>query len=358
MKKKLIISLAVGVLLSSAALYLAFRNVPLVDLMVYMRTIDYVWVLPAALLVIIGFVLRVVRWRVILSITEKVSFSQAYHPLMIGFMLNCILPGRVGEAARPLILRRRQAVPFATGLATVAAERLLDAAFMIVFLGLALAAIPGDSSLHVTFGSHQLNKETLDMLGKNFIKLCILLLAGALFVAFDNTRSILKRMVHAMPDIILIFSSDPLRERFRRSVSLRINRLLDHAGEGLSLFKHPCKMGVCVGITILIWFLSAVSYYIMAFGCPGVNLSLYEFSIVMVIICFFIALPSVPGFWGVWEAGGVFALSLFGVSSQTAAGFTLANHAVQMFPVILMGLLSAAALSVNIWKISYGAELR
>ena len=28
----------------------------------------------------------------------------------------------------------------------------------------------------------------------------------------------------------------------------------------------------------------------------------------MIIICFFIALPSVPGYWGIWEAGGVFAL--------------------------------------------------
>jgi len=358
MKKKLIVSLALGILLSSAALYLAFRNVPLVDLMAYMRTINYVWVLPAALLVAIGFVLRAVRWRIILSTTEKVSFRQSYHPLMIGFMLNCLLPGRVGEAARPLILSRAKAVPFTTGLATVAAERLMDAAFLIVFLALALATVPMDSSMHITFGGYQLSKETLEMLGANFIKLCFVLLAGTLFVAFDNTRDILKRMIIGLPDIMLFFSSDLLRERFRRSVSMRINRLLDHAAKGLSLIKYPRKMGICIGTTILIWFLTAVTYYVMAFGCPGVNLSLYEYSIVMVIICFFIALPSVPGFWGVWEAGGVFALSLFGVSSQTAAGFTLANHAVQVFPVILMGLLSAAALSVNIWKVSYGAALK
>ena len=195
------------------------------------------------------------------------------------------------------------------------------------------------------------------MLGENSIKLCLILLVGALFVAFDKSRNILKQMVDRVPDILLFFTSDSLRVKFRHSITLRINRLLDHTGEGLSLIKHPTKMGICLGITILIWFLTAMSYYTMAIGCPGVNLTLYEYSIVMVIICFFIALPSVPGFWGVWEAGGVFALSLFGVSSQTAAGFTLANHAVQVFPVILMGLLSAGAISVNIWKISYGSEL-
>jgi len=76
----------------------------------------------------------------------------------------------------------------------------------------------------------------------------------------------------------------------------------------------------------------------------------------MVIICFFISLPSVPGWWGLWEAGGVFALSLLGVSSKDAAGFTLANHAVQVFPVIIVGMISAAVLSVNIRQMSFETE--
>jgi hypothetical protein len=74
---------------------------------------------------------------------------------------------------------------------------------------------------------------------------------------------------------------------------------------------------------------------------------------VMIIICLFIALPSVPGFWGLWEAGGVFALSLFGVSTNAAAGFTLANHGIQLFPIIFVGFISAVITSVNIWQVSY-----
>ena len=73
----------------------------------------------------------------------------------------------------------------------------------------------------------------------------------------------------------------------------------------------------------------------------------------MLIVCFFIALPSAPGFWGLWEAGGVFAMLLFGVSEKEAAGFTLANHAIQMFPVIIMGLISAFITGVDIRRVSY-----
>ena len=59
---------------------------------------------------------------------------------------------------------------------------------------------------------------------------------------------------------------------------------------------------------------------------------------------------------GLWEAAGVFSFFLFGVSSKEAAGFTLANHALQVFPVIIVGLVSAVIFSVNIRQISFGGE--
>ncbi len=105
--------------------------------------------------------------------------------------------------------------------------------------------------------------------------------------------------------------------------------------------------------SLLIWGLQAFSYYLISLGSPGINLTYYEITAVMVIICFFIALPSAPGFWGLWEAGGVFALSLFGISAKDAAGYTLANHAIQVIPVIIAGFASAMILSVNIRQMSF-----
>jgi hypothetical protein len=94
----------------------------------------------------------------------------------------------------------------------------------------------------------------------------------------------------------------------------------------------------------------------MALGSPGIHLGLREIAVVMTIICFVIAIPSVPGYWGIWEAGGVFALSLFGVGQQEAAGFTLVNHAVQMMPVILVGVGSAMVTGINIVHVSREAQ--
>ena len=63
MKKNLTISLTVGIILSAAALYLAFRNVPILDLYNYLKSINYLWVIPSTLALLFSFVMRVVRWQ-------------------------------------------------------------------------------------------------------------------------------------------------------------------------------------------------------------------------------------------------------------------------------------------------------
>jgi len=352
MKKKILLSLAAGVLLSSIALYLAFRNVPFSDLLSYLGAIHYIWILPTILIIVAAFVLRALRWQIILNSSASVGFRMSYHPLTIGFMLNCILPGRLGEAARPLILKRKKGISFTTGIATVAAERIFDAGFLILFLALALSNIPEGNSANISYGQYHLNMETLEMLGTHLIRLSLILLAIIFCIAFDRTRNVIARFNYRLPDILLFFTSASVRAWVRRYLSDPLNRLMEHAAEGLLLFKHPAKLTACIGVTLAIWFLTALSYYTMALGCPDLTLSLFQVSLMMVIICFFIALPSVPGYWGIWEAGGVFALTLFGIPSQTAAGYTLVSHAVQLFPVIIMGFISSLALSINIRQIA------
>jgi uncharacterized protein (TIRG00374 family) len=358
MKNRLVISLFVGILISSAAVYLSFRNVPFRDLLEYLHTINYLWILPSLFFIVLTFILRAIRWQIILSANVTVNFSAAYHPLVIGFMLNCILPGRVGEVARPIILNRKNQVSFPTGLATVAAERIFDAGFLICFLALALNVIPMDTALDISYGKYHLSKETLVLLKSNLVRLCALLLAVVIALAFDTTRNAINRAIDRLPYIIFFFLGENKRKWVRSAISGRIVRLINHVSNGLLLFKSPRKLIACTAMTLLIWFLTAFSYYAMVIGCPGIGLSPFELTFVMVIIAFFIALPSVPGYWGLWEAGGIFALSLFGVSSQAAAGFTLANHAVQLFPVIIMGLLSTFSLSINIRQLSHLPERR
>uniref|UniRef100_A0A7C4VYJ4 Flippase-like domain-containing protein n=1 Tax=Desulfatirhabdium butyrativorans TaxID=340467 RepID=A0A7C4VYJ4_9BACT len=345
---KLLLSLIVGTGCSAAALYLAFRNVPLAALGSYIVSVHPLWTMVAAALVILNFVVRVWRWRLILADSAKVDFWPAFHPLMIGFMMNCILPGRIGEIARPAILSKRAAVPFATGLATVATERAFDALILIALFAWTMTSANIDPGFHMDIGGIVLNRQTLIQLGKGTAELCVLLIAGIALVGYDTTRKGLIRVLFWVSARFPKSMEGPLQRFFTRPMV----HLIEKAALGFRMIQSPKKMGQCLLLSVLVWAIAWLSYHAMVMGAPGIHLGLRETAVMMTIICFVIAIPSVPGFWGIWEAGGVFALSLFGIGQQEAAGFTLVNHAVQMFPVILIGIGSAVVTGINIVHVS------
>ena len=150
-----------------------------------------------------------------------------------------------------------------------------------------------------------------------------------------------------------------LRPPSEKKVCEPVINILKNIAQGFTLIRYPKKLFLCAGLSAFIWSLQACSYYLFSLGSPGIDLTYLDITTVMVIICFFISLPSVPGWWGLWEAGGVFALSLYGISAKDSAGYTLANHAIQVIPVICIGMVSAMILSVNIRRMSFeGREFK
>lgn len=351
-KKKLTFSLLLGAALSGAALYLAFRNVPFNELAGYLAGIDYIWIMPAVLVALFTFVLRAFRWQVILGgRAAGIGFWQAFHPLMIGFMINCVLPGRVGEVARPIILSKKDKIPFPTGLATVAAERVFDVALLIAFFAVVLVNVRMDPDLMIFHANYRVDRATLQMIVSGTLKLCLVLVAGIVLISMEKVRSWIRMMILKIP-LLLTGADSKLRARIQEKLCMPVIRLIEDFAAGFKLVRNPLKVGLCIVLSLLVWYLSAVSYYLVALGCPGIHLSFLELSAVMIIVCFFIALPSVPGFWGLWEAGGIFALTIFGVPLKEAAGMTLVIHAVSVFPVIFAGMASAVKTGINIWRIT------
>lgn len=347
MTNKSLISLVAGVTVSIVALYFAFRNVPISDLLTYIASMNYFWVLLSIIAGLTSFLFRIYRWQILLGPQMQVNFWNAYHPLIIGFTVNCILPGRVGEIARPVILRQRSNVPFTVGIATVAAERVFDVIVLIALFAWVLATIDIDPNLNIRFGKTNLNRDTLMMISNGMVKLSVLMIIGILMMGFDVTRQWIKQCILGLPRL-LFFTGESIKETITRKVCHPITGIIENIAMGFSQLKNIRSLALCSILSIVVWFFAVASYYVMSLGAPGIGLSAAEMTVVMVIICFFIALPSVPGYWGIWEAGGVFALYLFGVDTKDAAGFTLANHAIQMIPVMLLGFLSAFVTGISL----------
>jgi uncharacterized protein (TIRG00374 family) len=198
MNKKLFTSLALGVLLSGLALYLAFRNVPIEQLLHYLGTINYWWIGPMVVLVLATFALRVVRWQIILNQAGTVTYWRAFHPLMIGFMMNCVLPGRIGEFARPVILKKNDNIPIATGLGTVAAERVFDFITLIGLLVLISGTIAGRPDLTVECFGVQLTSQRLTAAAWMMIGSSIALLLFLSLIAVPGSRRLIKAIIQSV----------------------------------------------------------------------------------------------------------------------------------------------------------------
>jgi uncharacterized protein (TIRG00374 family) len=348
----MVFSLLAGIIISVIALYFAFKNVPFSDLINYFQSIDYRWMLLSLLIVMISFAMRVLRWQVILRTSLTINFWRAYHPMMIGFMLNCVLPARIGELARPAILQQKEKIPFTTGLATVATERLFDLLFLILLFAVILSFIKIDPNVEMVFGSYTLNRETLMAIGSGMVKLSLILIFGIALISIDRFRKLARMVIMKIPDIFS-FAGVKTKETIGKYFCLPLVSIIENIAAGFGLVKNPKNLALCLILSLSIWLLQAFSYYIITLGCPGIGVSFFESTVVLIVICFFIALPSVPGFWGLWEAGGVFALSLFAIGSKEASGFALVSHVIQMFPVIIAGFISAIVYGVNIRQIKY-----
>jgi hypothetical protein len=346
MPGKIFLSLTLGILISLAGFYLAFRNVPLDSLVVYARSVDYRWTLPALIVLALNYLLRSLRWQLMLRPIGRIPLSAAYHSIIVSFMINCILPGRMGEMARPLILKKKNGLAITSSLATLAAERLLDLATLLALLLLALQGVSFATAEPVSFGGYQLGPELLMALARKAALGMLLLMLGLAVIGSDRLRAKLFDLIRRVGGGARLLGprGQALADRV---VENMIIALLQRLAEGVQYLKKPGNLLIVLLLSAAVWLMNALSFYLVSLGCPGIALNFDDILVMMVIVCLFIALPSVPGYWGLWEAAGVFALAYLGIAHAPAAGFTLFNHALQILPVIVAGWTSCLLLGLR-----------
>lgn len=333
--KKIFFTTLLGFLISAISLYYSFQNIPVEELTSAVKSVQYAWIIPAVAFVVLGFTFRALRWQILLRSTMKISFTQACHPLFIGFMLNCALPARLGEIARPIILRTRTGIDFSAGIGSVVIERFLDLVFTIICFTVVVNLVNIDPDLNLTFAGGTLNRGILIAISRKLSIACAGIAFFILLISFKRTRTFILDLLSKAPEKI----RTPLLRYFNSLAAV------------VTALSRPRVLLMSVITTLTIWMLHAMAYYVMTLAFNGVNLSLTETFFYMIIICFFITLPSVPGYWGLWEAGGIFSLLLLGVPEQAGAAFTLVNHAIQLLPVILLGIISLLVTGIRIGEI-------
>ncbi|MCK4807763.1 MAG: flippase-like domain-containing protein, partial [Candidatus Aegiribacteria sp.] len=202
-----------GVIIAGIALYLTYRKTDTAQLLSVLREMQWPVLLLVLLPLAFSYVFRIVRWRFLLSPIDNVSAKDAAGPLITGFFVNSILPGRVGEILRALLLSRRTSVPRASSFATVVLARIFDGLTLAAMTLIVLAVLWSKLDSTIRLG---------------------LIAAGLLYMAVLLVLLALRRWREETARVI----SAPLRWVRLKDLSIRVERLLISFAHGLEILRN------------------------------------------------------------------------------------------------------------------------
>jgi glycosyltransferase 2 family protein len=249
-------------------------------------------------------------------------------------MVNNVVPARAGEVARAYALTRETGVPFATTLASLAVDRLLDSVVLLGFMGISLF----DPALRSGAGALGRPLTAVAAGGGLFL----LLMIGGVFT-----------LVFLPGPLIRLF--EVFARRLSPTLEARGKEVLEKFIAGLSVLRRPERFAAILGWTTAHWLVNAVGY-MLAFRAFGIEVPFSAAIFLLGFIALGAAVPSAPGFFGVFEYMAIQGLAIYGVPKAQATSWAIGFHILSFIPITLIGGWYFARLGVGFAELQRKAE--
>jgi hypothetical protein len=275
--------------------------------------------LLAVALATFSFVLRAMRWRVLLEPGQAgASFEARFGATCAGFAANNIFPARLGELVRAYTLARVARLPFGASVGSLVVERVLDGLVLASFLGGAIL-MPG-----FPLGETE---------AAGYVRRAALIGSIAFALGFVVLWLMARR-----PDVVLQLWSTTLGKLIPQRFTERLSGLIETFLEGLGALASVSVLARAVVWSYVVWGCLAASMWtgLLAFDVTGPGLVGAAF--LQSVIGFAVALPSTPGFFGLFEAGTRIGLQPWDVPDALVVSFATSYHILTFIPITLLGL--------------------
>ena len=311
--------IAVGALISGVALWIVTQST---DARAVADVVARAEPAPiAVILAVVGLqvLIRARRWSVLLPTPTPVPLARVLPPLLVGYLGNAILPARLGEPMRAIVVSRREPVGTTEALGTVIVERVLDVATLAV----------------VAFGAS-------------------LLADAPVWVV----RSLGTAAVVGI-GVVMLLATVGLTPVVRLAARLGLRRLpvgLDLA-ERLagSIGSRPHLLVTAAAISVAAWILDAASFWLAGMAV-GAEVSYPAAMLVSGVTVLGTALPSAPGYVGTFELAAVAMATTLGVPGETALAMAVIAHVMTLAPLAVGGAVSLVMMGARIGEIARAAE--
>lgn len=316
------VKLLITVVLPAFFLYLFARNIDPAELKASLAGVGSGWwlLILAAFIQILHLILRAVRWRILLEpMKSKIGYYNLFSTISIGYMVTMLMPGRIGEVLRPILLAKREGISKSGSLATILLERLMDGVAVASFVAIYLIFFLGapDSA----------ERQAMAGIGKGWG-----VAAGGLVVL---SFPMLWAMVHFRSRVAAVLEK-LVSERSK--LGRIIHQIFHGVADGFEVLRGGRALVAAWFYTYLIWSVIAFSIWfsLLAFG---IDIKLQGSLIMLAALVFGIAIPTQGGV-GTYEWFGQQALSrFFGIDPSAAGAAVLVMHVFAVGPIIIAGFL-------------------
>lgn len=317
-----------GLAVSALAVYFIASQVDVAELGAAFGHVRWGWVALCALLLVLGLGTRAWRWRVLLS--DGLPVRRAFSIMNVAYLVNGVLPLRLGELARAYLATRAEPpVPAFTSISTIVVERLLDLLAVVALIALAVALGPLPPELRAAA-----------------LVLGPVALAGFLgLVLLAARRGLAQRLL------------DGLAARVALLARLRIPALVAHFLDGLAPLTRPGALAWALALTALSWALSALAGYVLMAAVWGEGDVATTF-LFIAAASLAIAVPAVPGNVGTYELSVLLALGAtgYGEPASTASAFAILVHGVNLIVYALLGVVGFVQEGISLGQLSRGVR--
>ncbi|AKL97846.1 lysylphosphatidylglycerol synthase transmembrane domain-containing protein [Endomicrobium proavitum] len=310
MLKKHFFKILAGVIISSALIYLTFRNIDFTATFDTIKKANCVLLLLAAALYAFTYILRSIRYYfMILPIKQTRVFENLPYTIL-GFFMNNIIPLRIGELVRAKITGERLKISRSSILATIVVERLFDIIIFVASFFVIMLVMPFP-----------------EIIKKSFY-VCAVVFGIGLVILFLITK-------HEKKALQLV-SKLPLPHRIKNLVS----ELFDKFTGGLATLKKPSAFLISFLMSALIWLTESAVLVIAAYAF-GINLPhvILGGLFTVIIIGIGAIVPTAPGYIGAFEYFGSNLALIQGLSIEAskAVACILTYHFIQIGVIFILG---------------------
>lgn len=277
--------------MATLCLYFAFKQVNLEDINSAISNANIYYIFIALLITYITFILRSIRWKILLDSPQNLKLNKYISTTHIGYFLNNILPFRAGDLGRAKLLSNHsKQIKFSFVVGSLVAEKIIDL-WMIGFFSIYL----------IFFGFNY-------VLGLEFS-------IGILLLYIITS--------------LIIFGNNSFANKIQNQFSITKNFVDGY----LLVSKNKLKL---VAVSMLLW-CSFVAYMVALLKSINIHLSFEQYIGITIITGIVTSLPIAPAAIGTYHLAVIYFLSLYGIGIEQSQTASILLHSIFLLYTIILG---------------------